>query len=106
MVTRFFTAIALKGLRQRGARAVIGRQAAGQPGARRVRERLVNLDDPLFGLHPLSFKTFNRFRADLEADDLDATGVSAEVGIGRHHPVHVGPDLDAFGVEPGTYNGC
>ena len=42
----------------------------------------------------------------IEADDLDATGVSAEVGIGRHHPVHVGPDLDAFGVEPGTYNGC
>lgn len=38
----------------------------------RVRDRLVNLEDPLFGLNPLSHQTFNRFRADLEADDLDA----------------------------------
>ncbi len=38
----------------------------------RVRDRLVNLEDPLFGLKPLSHQTFNRFRADLEADDLDA----------------------------------
>jgi hypothetical protein len=38
----------------------------------RVRDRLVNIEDPLFGLTPLSHQTFNRFRADLEADDLDA----------------------------------
>ena len=38
----------------------------------RVRDRLVNIEDPLFGLRPLSHQTFNRFRADLEADDLDA----------------------------------
>jgi hypothetical protein len=37
----------------------------------RVRDRLVNLEDPLFGLTPLSHQTFNRFRADLQADDLD-----------------------------------
>jgi hypothetical protein len=37
----------------------------------RVRDRLVNLDDPLFGLNPLSHQTFNRFRADVDADDLD-----------------------------------
>jgi len=37
----------------------------------RVRERLVNIEDPLFGLNPLSYQTFNRFRADIEADDLD-----------------------------------
>lgn len=37
----------------------------------RVRDRLVNLEDPLFGLKPLSHQTFNRFRADLQADDLD-----------------------------------
>jgi Histidine kinase-, DNA gyrase B-, and HSP90-like ATPase len=37
----------------------------------RVRERLVNDSDPLFGLTPLEHKTFNRFRADIQADDLD-----------------------------------
>ena len=37
----------------------------------RVRDRLVNLEDPLFGLKPLSHQTFNRFRADLDSDDLD-----------------------------------
>ncbi|MCA1832551.1 MAG: ATP-binding protein, partial [Actinobacteria bacterium] len=29
----------------------------------RVRDRLVNIEDPLFGLKPLSHQTFNRFRA-------------------------------------------
>lgn len=37
----------------------------------RVRGRLLNETDPLFGLKPLSFSTFNRFRADLEVDDLN-----------------------------------
>jgi hypothetical protein len=37
----------------------------------RVRHRLLNQDDPLFGLRPLSYETFNRFRAELEVDDLD-----------------------------------
>lgn len=37
----------------------------------RVRDRLVSLEDPLFGLNPLTHGYFNRFRADIEADDLD-----------------------------------
>lgn len=36
----------------------------------RVRGRLVNLDDALFGLEPLSHEYFNSFRADIDADDL------------------------------------
>lgn len=39
----------------------------------RVRNRLLNEDDALFGLDELSFTTFNRFRADVQADDLDAS---------------------------------
>jgi len=37
----------------------------------RVRERLINETDPLFGLKPLFFGTFVRFHADIDADDLD-----------------------------------
>jgi hypothetical protein len=37
----------------------------------RVRDRLVNDVDPLFGLTPLYFGTFSRFRADIYSDDLD-----------------------------------
>jgi len=37
----------------------------------RVRERLVNESDALFGLKALYHGTFNRFRADIRADDLD-----------------------------------
>lgn len=47
----------------------------------RVRERLVNTEDPLFGLQPLSYKTFNRFRADVEADDLDAAVTAPREGV-------------------------
>ncbi len=36
-----------------------------------VRDRLVNEEDERFGLHALSFRTFNRFRADIHIDDLD-----------------------------------
>lgn len=38
----------------------------------RVRERLINENDALFGLQPLSHQTFNRFRADVSVDDLDS----------------------------------
>jgi hypothetical protein len=44
----------------------------------RVRDRLINEEDDLFGLHPLSHEVFNRFRADVNADDLDS-----EVRAGR-----------------------
>ena len=37
----------------------------------KVRGRLVGEEDPLFGLHPLSHETLNRFRAEISADDLD-----------------------------------
>ena len=37
----------------------------------KVRDRLINEEDGLFGLKALVFGTFNRFRADIEADDLD-----------------------------------
>jgi hypothetical protein len=36
-----------------------------------VRGRLFVEDDPLFGVTPLSYEVFNRFRAEIEADDLD-----------------------------------
>ena len=35
----------------------------------------------------------------IEADDLDPPGIGAEVGVGRHHAVDVGPDFDALGVQ-------
>ncbi|MHB8959046.1 MAG: ATP-binding protein [Candidatus Limnocylindrales bacterium] len=37
----------------------------------RVRNRLINEDDPLFGATPLSFTTFYNLHAVIEADDLD-----------------------------------
>jgi hypothetical protein len=37
----------------------------------RVRERLVNTSDPLFVEKALTHGVFNRFRADIQADDLD-----------------------------------
>lgn len=37
----------------------------------RVLGRLVNYEEPLFGLMPRSYEVFNRFRADVEVDDLD-----------------------------------
>ena len=43
----------------------------------RVRGRLVNPDDPLFGITERSFQTFNRFRCDVEAEDLDGYVLSS-----------------------------
>ena len=37
----------------------------------RVRDRLINEGDPLFGLMPLVYDTFNRLDAQIYADDLD-----------------------------------
>lgn len=37
----------------------------------RVRDRLVDLVDPLFGMKPVRYGTLNRFHADIRADDLD-----------------------------------
>ncbi|QDU70765.1 ATP-binding protein [Mucisphaera calidilacus] len=48
----------------------------------RVNGRLINEDDPLFGLDPLSHKTFYRFRADLDVNDLDAVLLSSREEVG------------------------
>jgi len=47
----------------------------------KVRGRLINEDEPLFGLPPLSHQTFNRFRADIAADDLDHALTAPREGI-------------------------
>ncbi|WP_426572200.1 ATP-binding protein [Aquihabitans sp. McL0605] len=47
----------------------------------RVRDRLVEEGDPLFGLDPLSYSVFNRFRADIEADDLDGAVTASREGF-------------------------
>ena len=49
----------------------------------KVRDRLVNEEDPLFGLSPLSYQTFNRFRADVNADDLDKIVTAQREGVGE-----------------------
>ena len=49
----------------------------------KVLGRLINEDDPLFGLSPLSYQTFNRFRADLIADDLDEAVTAPREGVGE-----------------------
>lgn len=47
----------------------------------RVRGRVINENDPLFGLEPLSHQTFNRFRAEIDADDLDAVVTAPREGV-------------------------
>ena len=48
----------------------------------KVRRRLINAEDPLFGLSPLSYQTFNRFRADVTVDELDEAITAPREGIG------------------------
>lgn len=47
----------------------------------KVRGRLVNQRDELFGLHALSHQTFNCFRADVDIDDLNAEVTAPREGI-------------------------
>jgi len=47
-----------------------------------VRGRLINEEDARFGLHELSHQTFNRFKAVIEADDLDDAITAPREGIG------------------------
>ena len=49
----------------------------------KARKRLINEEDPLFGLSPLSYQTFNRFRADIIVDDLDDAVTAPREGIGE-----------------------
>ncbi|WP_084964667.1 ATP-binding protein [Thermoactinospora rubra] len=48
----------------------------------RVRGRLVDEDDPLFGVSPRSYETFNRFKADIDADDLDEDITAPRENVG------------------------
>lgn len=59
----------------------------------RVRGRLIAEDDPLFGLTPLSYEVFNRFRADLDVDDLDADLTAPREGAGTSDRVLVLQDV-------------
>ena len=43
----------------------------------RVRDRLINEDDPLFGLNPQVYGTFNRLDAQINADNLDVVLTAA-----------------------------
>lgn len=47
----------------------------------RVRDRLVNVEDPLFGLKPRSHKYLNRLHAEIRADDLDAGLTAPREGV-------------------------
>ncbi|GLS02711.1 hypothetical protein GCM10007859_27420 [Brevundimonas denitrificans] len=48
----------------------------------RVRNRLVNERDALFGMTPRAFRTWNRFRATINADDLDDQLTAPREGVG------------------------
>jgi histidine kinase/DNA gyrase B/HSP90-like ATPase len=47
----------------------------------RVRGRLINESDHLFGLSPRSHQVMNRFRADIDVDDLDRVLIAPREGI-------------------------
>lgn len=47
----------------------------------RVRGRLVNENEPLFGLTPGNYEIFNRFRADLDVDDMDTVVTAPREGV-------------------------
>ena len=48
----------------------------------KVRGRLVNERDSRFGLHELQHEVFNRFRADIDIDDLDDSITAPREGVG------------------------
>ncbi|MET8364132.1 ATP-binding protein [Micromonospora sp. NPDC005194] len=48
----------------------------------RVRGRLIDEEDPLSGADPRSYETFNRFRAEVDADDLDGQLTAPREGVG------------------------
>jgi len=65
----------------------------------RVRGRLVDEDDPLSGLEsPRSYETFNRFRADIYADDLDRelTAPREGLGVGQRRAAMVELQTEVF----------
>ncbi len=48
----------------------------------KVRNRLINEEEPFFGMTQLHFGTLNRFRADIEANDLDEVITAPREGVG------------------------
>lgn len=48
----------------------------------KVLGRLINQEEPFFGMTHLHYGTFNRFRADIEADDLDVIITAPREGVG------------------------
>lgn len=58
-----------------------------------VRDRLVNQEDELFGLHALSHATFNFFRADVLANDLHSDITAPREGIEHGDRKQVVSDL-------------
>jgi hypothetical protein len=48
----------------------------------KVLGRLINQEEPFFGMTHLHYGTFNRFRADIEADDLDTIITAPREGVG------------------------
>lgn len=55
----------------------------------KVRGRLINLDEPLFGIHALSHSTFNRFRMVVDADGLDEFLASTRESVMEQRPVEL-----------------
>jgi hypothetical protein len=47
----------------------------------KVLGRLINQEEPFFGMTHLHYGTFNRFRADIEADDLDSIITAPREGV-------------------------
>jgi hypothetical protein len=64
----------------------------------RVRGRLINEDDPLFGVSPREHRVFNSFRADIDADDLDRelTAPREGVGLSEHREMMIDVLTEVF----------
>ncbi len=103
MVMRFLAAMALKKFLQGGALRCDARALAG--GIARIqnvdRNILLHRGQHSRWMQHLGAKV-SQFRRLLEADDFDAAGIGAEVRIGGHHAIDIGPNFDAVGIEAGA----
>jgi hypothetical protein len=71
----------------------------------RVRGRLIDEDNPLAGLTPRTYEVFNRFRAEIDVDDLDAdlTAPREAVGISSRHTTLVDVLYEVFNEARARY---
>lgn len=67
----------------------------------RVRNRLVNERDAMFGMSPRAFSTWNRFRATINADDLDDLLTAPREGVGDSKKREI---VQSLGTE--IFNAC